>query len=79
MSYLQSSDIRQLFPRKLALQMRERKKKKKKQVGKRKFRGRLRALEKGPKSSERVTPRDLGWPKIKVTWPLPSLERFSFL
>ena len=28
MSYLQSSDIRQLFPRKLALQMRERKKKK---------------------------------------------------
>lgn len=28
MSYLQSSDIRQLFPRKLALHMRERKKKK---------------------------------------------------
>lgn len=27
MSYLQSSDIRQLFPRKLALHMRERKKK----------------------------------------------------
>lgn len=30
MSYLQSSDIRQLFPRKLALHMTERKKKKKK-------------------------------------------------
>lgn len=48
MSYLQSSDIRQLFPRKLALHMRERKKKKYQrawgQVG-----GRLRELEKGAK------------------------------
>lgn len=46
MSYLQCSDIRQLFPRKSALHMRERKKKKiPKSMGSR----RLRKLEKGAK------------------------------
>lgn len=49
MSYLQSSDIRQLFPRKLALHMRERKKKKKYQRAWGQVGGRLRELEKGAK------------------------------
>ena len=43
MSYLQSSDIRQLFPRKLALQMRERKKKKKKTGRKEKIQGKVKS------------------------------------
>lgn len=47
MSYLQCSDIRQLFPRKLALHMRERKKKIPKCMGT--SGGRLRTLEKGAK------------------------------
>lgn len=49
MSYLQSSDIRQLFPRKLALHMRERKKKKKYQRAWGQVGRRLRKLETGAK------------------------------
>ena len=77
MSYLQSSDIRQLFPRKLALHMRERKKKKStKEHGDKSGEG-CESWRRGQRS-ERIKPADLGWPKIKVTWAWPSLERFSF-
>lgn len=52
MSYLQSSDIRQLFPRKLALHMRERKKKKKVPKSMRTSRGKVEKAGDGGKDQK---------------------------
>lgn len=75
MSYLQCSDIRQLFPRKLALHMRERKKKYPSAGGPA---GKVESAGEGGKDQKESSRGDQGLPEIKVTWALPSLESFSF-